>query len=143
MGKAGRWVVSMATAPALTGPWTRYNPADRAKPADAPCSAIAGGIENPIVSRRPDNHKAFHAVYDGSGHPGFGCKELLLWALLLCLGGGGFFLAFARAESQHSHLEPRTRLFSGPVWRRWRPLPDSYCHTPWFFESTETDDPST
>eukprot|EP00756_Hemistasia_phaeocysticola_P049968 Hpha_TRINITY_DN24578_c0_g1::TRINITY_DN24578_c0_g1_i1::g.172590::m.172590 len=76
-GKVGRWVVSIATAPELTGPWTRYNPANRSNPADAPCSDIAGGLENPIVTMRPDNHKAFHAVYDGSGHPGFGyaCSE--------------------------------------------------------------------
>lgn len=50
---------------------------DPANPADAPCSEIAGGLENPIVSRRPDNPQTFHAVYDGSGHPGFGyaCSE--------------------------------------------------------------------
>jgi hypothetical protein len=83
VGKAGRWVVSMATAPELSGPWTRYNPTDPQKPADAPCSAVAGGIENPIVMQRPDNPKAFHAVYDGSGNPGFGyaCSEDgLAWA---------------------------------------------------------------
>ena len=46
----GRWPVSMATAPALSGPWTRRNPADPTKPADAPCVDINGGnSENPIV----------------------------------------------------------------------------------------------
>jgi hypothetical protein len=74
----------MATAPELTGPWTRYNPSDRSRPADAPCSAIASGIENPVVSRRPDNARAFQAVYDGGAfNPGFGyaCSEDgLAWA---------------------------------------------------------------
>jgi hypothetical protein len=76
-GKTGRWVVSMATAPELTGPWTRYNPVNRSDPSNAPCSAIASGIENPIVTSRPDDANAYHAVYDGGGHPGFGyaCSE--------------------------------------------------------------------
>jgi hypothetical protein len=73
----------MATAPELAGPWTRYNPANRSDPANAPCSAIASGIENPIVTSRPDDANAYHAVYDGGGHPGFGyaCSEDgLAWA---------------------------------------------------------------
>ena len=76
-GKTGRWVVSIATAPELAGPWTRYNPSNRSAPADAPCSDIANGIENPVVSTRPDNARAFHAVYDGGANPGFGygCSE--------------------------------------------------------------------
>lgn len=75
--------MSIATAPELAGPWTRYNPSNHSNPANAPCSAIATGIENPIVSSRPDNAKAFHAVYDGGAHPGFGyaCSEDgLTWA---------------------------------------------------------------
>lgn len=67
----------------FTFPLFSYNPANIKKPADAPCSAIASGLENPIVMRRPDNGKAFHAVYDGGGHPGFGyaCSEDgLSWA---------------------------------------------------------------
>ena len=78
-----RWRVSVATAPELSGPWTRYNPANRSDPANAPCSDIAQGIENPIVARRPDDPKAFHAVYDGGANPGFGyaCSEDgLAWA---------------------------------------------------------------
>ena len=72
----------MATAPELTGPWTRYNPSDRSNPADAPCSAISGGIENPVVSNRPDDAKAFHAVYDSGGASfGYACSEDgLTWA---------------------------------------------------------------
>jgi hypothetical protein len=76
-GKTGRWVVSMAIAPELSGPWTRYNPSNHSNPSDAPCSNIANGIENPVVSNRPDNTKAFHSVYDGGANPGFGyaCSE--------------------------------------------------------------------
>lgn len=75
--KEGKWVVSIATAPELVGPWTRYNPDNRSEPANAPCSDIAHGIENPVVTTRPDNAKAFHAVFDGGAHPGFGyaCSE--------------------------------------------------------------------
>ena len=82
-GKVGRWVVSVATAPELAGPWTRYNPDNPLRPADAPCSDIFPSGENPIVSPRPDNPKAFHAVYDGGANPGFGyaCSEDgLKWA---------------------------------------------------------------
>jgi len=77
VGKVGRWVVSVATAPELTGPWTRYNPGNRSCPADAPCSDIFPSGENPIVAARPDNPAAFHAVYDGGTNPGFGyaCSE--------------------------------------------------------------------
>ena len=43
-----KWRVSLATAPELAGPWTRYNPNNRSAPADAPClDEILG--ENPIV----------------------------------------------------------------------------------------------
>ena len=59
----GKWPVSHATAPSLSGPWTRTNP--HGPPADAPCINITdGSTENPIVSRRPDDIDAFHAVYD-------------------------------------------------------------------------------
>lgn len=76
-GKVGRWVVSVAVAPTLEGPWMRYNPINRSDPANAPCCDIAAGLENPIVSFRPDNPQTYHAVYDGSGNPGFGyaCSE--------------------------------------------------------------------
>ncbi len=76
-GKTGRWVVSVATAPKLDGPWTRYNPNNRSDPANAPCSKIANAIENPIISNRPDKANAFQAVYDGGANPGFGysCSE--------------------------------------------------------------------
>ena len=75
-----RWAVSVATAPKLSGPWTRYNPANRSNPANAPCSKIARGIENPVISRRPDDANAFHTVYDGGAGlqgAGFGyaCSE--------------------------------------------------------------------
>ena len=69
---AGKWPVSLATAPSLAGPWTRYNPSG-GDPADAPCLDINGGYtENPIVSRRPDNASAFHAVYDNLAGEGEG-----------------------------------------------------------------------
>ena len=43
-GTTGKWPVSLATAPALAGPWTRYNPANPSRPADAPCVDINGGF---------------------------------------------------------------------------------------------------
>lgn len=56
--------MSLATAPALTGPWTRLNPGGGA-PADAPCVNLNGGYsENPIVSRRMDNASAFQVIHD-------------------------------------------------------------------------------
>ena len=67
--------MSLATAPKMSGPWTRYNPDDRSHPADAPCVDINGGrTENPIVSRRPDDPKQFQMVYDdlGGESRGFG-----------------------------------------------------------------------
>ena len=82
-GKVGRWVVSVATAPELAGPWTRYNPQNLSRPADAPCSDIFPNGENPVVSSRPDDPKAFHAVYDGGTSPGFGyacSRDGLVWA---------------------------------------------------------------
>jgi len=39
----GKWPVSLATAPQLSGPWTRYNPSDPSHPADAPCVDINHG----------------------------------------------------------------------------------------------------
>ena len=77
---SGKWPVSLATAPALQGPWTRWNPEDKTRPADAPCVDINGGrTENPIVSRRPDNPRSFHMVYDDLGGEGYGfgyaCSE--------------------------------------------------------------------
>lgn len=76
----GKWPVSLATAPALSGPWTRRNPANASAPADAPCVDLNGGFsENPIVSRRPDNASAFHVVIDNlaAERDGFayGCSE--------------------------------------------------------------------
>lgn len=71
----GKWPVSLATAPALAGPWTRRNPAAPAAPADAPCIDLNGGFsENPIVSRRPDNASKFGVVFDflDSQAQGFG-----------------------------------------------------------------------
>jgi len=38
----GKWPVSLATAPALSGPWTRYNPGNTSAPGDAPCVNING-----------------------------------------------------------------------------------------------------
>jgi hypothetical protein len=75
----GKWPVSVATAPTLAGPWTRYNPTG-GDPADAPCVNINGGYtENPVVSHRPDIASSYHAVYDNlSGeNKGFGyvCSE--------------------------------------------------------------------
>ena len=56
-GTTGKWPVSLATAPALAGPWTRYNPADPSRPADAPCVDINGGFTeksvNPATSPPP------------------------------------------------------------------------------------------
>ena len=81
----GKWPVSLATAPALGGPWTRLNPQGGA-PADAPCVDLNGGFsENPIVARRPDNERAFHVVLDDladeAGGFGYGCSEDgLRWA---------------------------------------------------------------
>ncbi len=64
----GKWPVSLARAPALSGPWTRFNPADPSRPADAPCVDLNGGFsENPIVSRRPDDVSAYHVVIDNLG----------------------------------------------------------------------------
>lgn len=79
-GTTGKWPVSLATAPTLSGPWTRYNPADPTNPADAPCVDINHGFtENPIVSRRPDDPNAFHMVYDDlSGERrgfGYSCSQ--------------------------------------------------------------------
>ncbi len=64
----GKWPVSLARAPALGGPWARFNPADPARPADAPCVDLNGGFsENPIVSRRPDDPAQFQVVIDDLG----------------------------------------------------------------------------
>eukprot|EP00040_Diaphanoeca_grandis_P040590 m.5399 g.5399 ORF g.5399 m.5399 type:complete len:404 (-) comp4381_c0_seq1:230-1441(-) len=69
----GKWPVSLATAPRLSGPWTRYNPGNTSAPADAPCVDINNGFtENPVVSRRPDDATAFHAVYDDLADEGMG-----------------------------------------------------------------------
>jgi hypothetical protein len=92
----GKWPVSLATAPALFGPWTRRNAAAPAAPADAPCVDLNGGYsENPIVARRPDDAGAFHAVFDylGSEGAGFGyaCSaDGLAWAraALVAVPGG-------------------------------------------------------
>lgn len=70
----GKWPVSLARAPALMGPWVRYNPSGGA-PADAPCVDLNGGYsENPIVSRRADNASAFQLLHDalGAEAQGFG-----------------------------------------------------------------------
>ena len=82
----GKWPVSLARAPALGGPWTRYNPADPTRPADAPCVDLNGGFsENPIVSRRPDDPAQFHVVIDNLGGEaysfGYGCSaDGISWA---------------------------------------------------------------
>lgn len=92
----GKWPVSLATAPALAGPWTRRNPTDPAAPADAPCVSLNGGFsENPIVARRPDDAAAFHVVFDylsaeGTGF-GYACSaDGLEWATaaLVAVPGG-------------------------------------------------------
>ena len=75
----GKWPVSLATAPALFGPWTRHNPGG-GPPADAPCVDLNGGFsENPIVSRRADNGSAYQVVHDAIGAEaagfGYGCSE--------------------------------------------------------------------
>jgi hypothetical protein len=75
----GKWPVSLARAPALAGPWTRYNPTGGA-PADAPCVDLNGGFsENPIVSRRADSPAAFQLLHDflSAEAQGFGyaCSE--------------------------------------------------------------------
>jgi len=92
----GKWPVSLATAPALAGPWTRRNAAAPAAPADAPCVDLNGGFsENPVVARRPDDAAAFHAVFDylGAEASGFGyaCSDDgLAWAraALVAVPGG-------------------------------------------------------
>lgn len=68
----GKWPVSLATAPALAGPWTRYNP--QGAPAAAPCVDLNGGFsENPVVTSAPPNSPAaFHAVIDFLGEEGSG-----------------------------------------------------------------------
>jgi hypothetical protein len=64
----GRWPVSLATAPALAGPWTRRNAAAPAAPADAPCVDLNGGFsENPVVARRPDDAAACLAALRHAG----------------------------------------------------------------------------
>lgn len=90
--------VSLATAPSISGPWTRYNPANRsaAAAADAPCVNINGGYtENPIVNRRPDNASQFQMVFDdlAAEHEGFGyaCSaDGLKWSksVLVTVPGG-------------------------------------------------------
>jgi hypothetical protein len=75
----GKWPVSLATAPALSGPWTRLNPSGGA-PANAPCVDLNGAYsENPIVSRRADNSSAFQVVHDvinaESKGFGYGCSD--------------------------------------------------------------------
>ena len=76
----GKWPVSLATAPALTGPWTRLNAADPAAPADAPCVDLNGGFsENPIVSRRRvGNVSLYQVVHDDLNAEadgfGYGCS---------------------------------------------------------------------
>lgn len=70
----GKWPVSLATAPALLGPWTRRNPAG-GPPADAPCVDLNGAFsENPVVSRRADNASVFQVVHDviNAERTGFG-----------------------------------------------------------------------
>ena len=80
----GKWPVSLATAPALLGPWTRRNPGG-GPPADAPCVDLNGGFsENPIVSRRPNNASMFQVVHDViNGEKvgfGYGCSaDGLTW----------------------------------------------------------------
>jgi hypothetical protein len=76
----GKWPVSLATAPALAGSWTRRNPAAGGAPADAPCVDLHSGYsENPIVSRRADNASAFQVVHDVINAEargfGYGCSD--------------------------------------------------------------------
>ena len=70
----GKWPVSLATAPALSGPWTRYNPSG-GPPAAAPCVDLNGGFsENPVVAPAPlGAPAAFHAVIDYLNEEGAGC----------------------------------------------------------------------
>lgn len=92
----GKWPVSLATAASLSGPWTRRNAANASAPADAPCIDLNGGFsENPIVSRRPDDARAFHLVIDYIGQEGRGfgyaCSDDgLVWgtASLIPVPGG-------------------------------------------------------
>ena len=75
----GKWPVSLARAPTLFGPWTRYNPTGGA-PADAPCVPLNGGFsENPIVSRRPNNASSFQLLHDMIGREaqgfGYACSD--------------------------------------------------------------------
>jgi len=92
----GKWPVSLATAPALAGPWARRNAAAPASPADAPCVDLNGGYsENPVVSRRPDDAGTFHAVFDFLGREaegfGYACSaDGLEWeqAALVAVPGG-------------------------------------------------------
>jgi hypothetical protein len=68
---AGKWPVSLATAPALKGPWTRLNPDAPSQPADAPCLNLTNGYtENPIVSRLPSGE--YLAVFDDLAAQGVG-----------------------------------------------------------------------
>ena len=76
----GKWPVSLATAPAISGPWARFNPTNSSFPQDAPCLDINGGrTENPIVTRRPDDPHTFQMIYDDLGGEsrgfGYACSE--------------------------------------------------------------------
>ena len=60
--RQGAWHVSLATAPHLSGPWTRDHPGG-GLPADAPCLNITDGrIENPIVTTMAEG--GYLAVFD-------------------------------------------------------------------------------
>ena len=72
--------MSLVTAPAISGPWTRFNPTNSSFPQDAPCLDINGGrTENPIVTRRPDDPHKFQMIYDDLGGEsrgfGYACSD--------------------------------------------------------------------
>ena len=72
---AGKWPVSLATAPSLRGPWTRLNPASPSRPEDAPCLNLTNGhTENPIVSRLPAGigSPGYLAIFDDLAAEGVG-----------------------------------------------------------------------
>ena len=113
----GKWPVSLARAPRLAGPWTRFNPTDPKNAPDAPCVDLNGGFsENPIVARRPDNASAFHVVFDDLAHQrrgfGYACSEDgLTWdryTVVNVSAGGGCRTPFGLIPMMPDEIHART-----------------------------------